>query len=251
MATKLSVVIITLNEEDCIGRALKSIENIADEIIIVDSGSTDKTIEIAKRFGAKIYFRKFDNYGAQKNYAAEKAKGEWILSLDADEEISIELANEIQQYITKSQQTFVAFSIPRKNIILGKFIKYTRWQPELDRHVWLWRKDSGKWSGDVHEEVEIFNGSIGKLINPKIHYQYDTVREFLSMMNNYSEIESNEKNKRISFSILRLIIDPVYNFLIRYFYRFGLLDGWRGFVLSYLMALYHFEVWIKVWERRR
>lgn len=247
----LSAVIIAFNEEEDLPRCLKSVCDLADEILVVDSGSTDKTVEIAKKFGAKVYVRKFDNYAGQKNFAASKAKGNWILSLDADEEISPELALEIQPILTSRQSANVAYSIPRKNIILGKLIRYTRWQPELDRHIWLWKRNKGKWEGDVHEEI-IIEGNVGKLKYPKVHYQYKNVGEFLDMMNRYSELDAQKRVRSGNrLSLIRLFLDPFYNFSVRYFYRLGFLDGWRGFFLSYLMAIYHLELWIKIWERRR
>ena len=244
----LSVTIITLNEEKKLPICLKSIKNLDDEIVVVDSGSTDGTVGIAKNFNAKVFERKFDNYSNQKNYAASEATGNWILSLDADEEISPKLAEEIKRAIKKDG--YSAYSIPRKNIIFGKFIKYTRWQPELDRHVWLWQKSRGVWKGDVHEELEV-KGKIGRLKHSKIHHQYENIKEFMDMMSRYSELEAKEKVKKgIRFSCFRLFCDPIYNFLVRYIYRWGFLDGWRGLVLSCLMAVYHLEVWIKVWERQ-
>jgi len=248
---KLSVTIITLNEEKDLPRALNSVKKIANEIIVVDSGSTDNTVKIAESFGASIYYRKFDNYANQKNYASQKARGEWILSLDADEEISHELAKEILSQLTARSSQIFAYSIPRKNIIFGKLIKYTRWQPELDRHIWLWKRTKGKWIGDVHEEVAV-EGEVGRLNKPKIHYQYETISDFLDMMNRYSELDATQKVKKgVKFSLVRLFFDPLYNFSVRYLYRLGFLDGWRGFVLSYLMAVYHLELWIKIWEQGR
>lgn len=246
---KLSVTIITLNEEKNLARCLDSIKEIVDEIIIVDSGSTDKTIEIAEKYGAKVFERKFDNYANQKNYAVEMSTGEWIFSLDADEIVEKDLAEEIEN-ATKNKQ-YVAYSMPRKNIILGKLIKYTRWQPELDRHVWLWKRLKGKWVGGVHEEV-VVDGKVGRLKSAKIHYQYESISEFMVMINRYSEFDAKQRvDSKISFSYLRLVFDPLYNFLVRYFYRLGFIDGWRGFVLSYLMAVYHLNLWIKVWEKER
>ena len=248
---KLSVTVITLNEEKDLPNCLDSVKEIADEIVVVDSGSTDKTVEIARRYGAKVYTRKFDNYANQKNYAVEKATGKWMLSLDADEKITPELAREINSKIQNKKSKNVAYSIPRKNIIFGKLIKYSRWQPELDRHVWLWKKDYGRWEGMVHEEV-VVKGDVGELEYAKIHYQYKTVRDFIAMMNRYSELDAVKRVKDGTvFSYIRLFIDPIYNFSVRYFYRLGFLDGWRGFVLSYLMAVYHLELWIKVWERTK
>lgn len=246
---KLSVTIITFNEEDNIKRCLDSIKEVANEIIVIDSGSTDKTVEIAKKYGAKVYERKFDNYSNQKNYAAEKTTGDWILSLDADEEINSELAEEIKKAIKTTN--YSAYSIPRKNIILGKWIKYTRWQPEFDRHVWLWRKGRGKWLGEVHEELAV-DGEVGRLKNAKVHYQYKKVSDFMDMMNRYSELDAGQRVKKgIKFSYLKFFLDPIYNFLVRYIYRWGFLDGWRGFVLSYLMGIYHLNLWVKIWERQK
>jgi len=242
---KLSATIITLNEEDNLSRALASIKQLADEIILVDSGSTDKTLQIAKKYKAKIYKRKFDNYANQKNFAESKATGDWILSLDADEEITKELSKEIDSRLRGNDKEVVAFSIPRRNIILGKEIKHTRWQKELDRQVWLWKKGKAKWIGDVHEELEI-NGDVGKLKHAKMHYQYKTITEFLIMMNKYSSLDA--KNKK--FNVLSLLLQPTYNFLVRYVYRLGFLDGWRGFMLSFLMAVYHFELHVKIWVKQ-
>lgn len=251
MKGKLSVTIITLNEEKNLQRVLESVKNLADEIIVVDSGSRDNTVGIAKKAGAKVYKRRFDNYSNQKNYASSKATSEWILSLDADEVIPSKLAEEIKSKIEIQDAEVVGYLIPRKNIILGKFIKHTRWQPELDRHIWLWRKGKGKWVGDVHEEVKV-DGKVGILKNAKVHYQYETIKEFMDMMNRYSEFEAVEKVKNgVKFSFFRFLFDPIYNFLVRYLYRFGFLDGWRGFFLSYLMAVYHIELWVKIWERQR
>lgn len=248
---KLSVVVITLNEAKTLSKALNSVKNLADEIVVVDSGSTDATVKIAIEFGAKVFFRSFDNYANQKNFAAGKAKGNWILSLDADEEISPGLAKEIDFELRTKRPELRAYSIPRRNIIFGEYIKYTRWQPELDRHVWLWSKGKGKWVGDVHEEV-VVDGKIGKLKNPKIHRQYQTVSEFVEMMNRYSDLEADQKVRTgTNFSLGRFFFEPIYNFKVRLFYRLGFLDGWRGFVLSYLMAIYSLNVWIKIWERQK
>src|SRR3989344_9002739 len=181
---KLSTTIITLNEEKDLPRCLESVRDISDQIVVVDCGSTDNTVKIAKSFGAEVYTGVFDNYADQKNFAIKKADGEWILSLDADEEISPALAKEIDLVTRNGQSEIAGYSIPRKNIIFGKLIKYTRWQPELDRHIWLWQRGKGEWVGTVHEEVEV-DGPVGKLKNAKIHYQYDTVSEFLRMLEHY------------------------------------------------------------------
>ncbi len=248
---KLSAVIIAYNEEKNLPRAIKSVKDLVDEIIVVvDSRTTDKTKEVAEKHGAKTFVREFDTFANQKNFAADNSRGEWILSLDADEKVTPELARELKSKLQNPKPKVEAYSIPRKNIIFGKFIKYTRWQPELDRHIWLWRKGKGKWVGDVHEELEV-NGEVEALKYPKIHYQYETVSEFLKMMNSYSEMDAAQRVKiGVGFSLLKFLLDPLYNFLVRYFYRLGFLDGWRGYVLSCLMAIYHLEICIKIWERK-
>lgn len=243
---KISTVIITLNEEKDIGRCLKSVKDISDEIIVVDSYSTDKTIDIAKKFGAVIYQRKFDSYDKQKDYATSKARSEWIFSLDADEIATKKLCGEIKGAVKNDD--YDGYLIPRRNIIFGAEIKHTRWSPDI--HIWLWRKGKGHWTPGVHSEVQV-KGKVGRLKSGKVHYQYETVPQFFQMLNKYTEAEANEKMASgVRFSALQLVCQPVYNFLVRYFYRQGFLDGWRGFILSYLMAVYHLSLWVKVWEKQ-
>ncbi len=240
----ISATLITLNEEKNIERALKSLQDLVDEIIVVDSGSKDKTVTIAEKLGAKVFFRKFDNFSNQKNWAITKANGEWILSLDADEQIPQNLADEIKTAVQKTE--YVGYLIPRRNFILGGEIRHSRWSPDL--HIWLWKKASGKWIGDVHEEVTV-SGKVGHLKNPKINNQEELVSDFIRKNNLYSSLLAKESFKKgIRFSFFNLFKDPISEFLIRYLYKLGFLDGWRGFVLSYLMAIYKASVWIKIYE---
>jgi glycosyltransferase involved in cell wall biosynthesis len=244
MTKKLSVTIITKNEEKSIARCLTSVSNIADEIILVDSGSTDKTCEIAREYGAKVYNRSFDNYSNQKNYAMDLATGDWILSVDADEEIPKELQSEIIKAITST--SINGYLIPRRNFILYGEIRYTRWSP--DKHIWLWRNGLGRWSGDIHEEVHV-DGEISSLIAAKKHYSYQTVFEFLNMMNSYTtKIAQEMAKKDIKFSFVAMIFSFKRSFVGRYILKLGFLDGWRGFILSYMMGIYRLTTWIKVWE---
>ncbi len=239
----ISTTIITLNEEEKIEKAIKSIKNLSDEIIVIDSGSEDKTVEIANKLGAKVFFRKFDNFADQKNFAVSKASGDWILSLDADEEIPSGLTMEIKNAVENKE--YSAYLIPRRNFILGKEIKHTWWSP--DKHIWLWKKDKGKWIGEVHEEVGVL-GKVGELKNAKIHFQTDSVAEFLQGNEAYSDLLAKSLFKRgVRFSLFRLIWDPLLEFFTRFVYKLGFLDGLRGFILSYLMAIYKITVWIKLY----
>ncbi len=240
----ISVTIITLNEEENITKLLKDLKGFADEIIVVDCGSTDKTIEVAKKFGAKTYFRKFDNFANQKNWAMSKAKEEWILSIDGDEVISDQLKQEIKQAVNNKQ--YSGYLISRRNFILGKEIKYSRWSP--DKHIWLWKKNYGKWVGDVHEEVKV-SGLVGQLKSSKIHISHNTISEFIEANNQYSQLEAMALYKtRIKFSFWQILWQPFFEFFIRYIYKKGFIDGKRGFILSYLMAIYKLMVSIKLWE---
>ncbi len=246
MNSELSVTIITLNEERNLPKCLESL-GFVDEIIVVDCGSIDKTVEIAKKYKAKVYHRAFDNFADQKNWAAEKATGNWVLSVDADEVIPNTLASEIKSAIVSEE--FEGYLIPRRNFIFGAEIKYSRWSP--DRHIWLWKKEKGKWVGDVHEEVQV-DGKVGMLKNAKLHYQDTTISEFIKSNNKYSELQAKEMLKNgAKFSLFRMFWDAKFEFLLRYVYKKGFLDGWRGFILSYIMALYKMMVWVKVWEAGR
>lgn len=243
---KISTAIITLNEEEYIKNCIDSVKSFSDEVIVVDSGSTDETVDIAKKAGAKVFTHTFSNFADQKNYAVSKTNNNWVFSIDADEKASDKLQKEIIQL--NEPDNIAGYSLPRRNYILGKYIKHTRWQSELDRHIWLFNKKKASWKGDIHEEI-VVQGKVEKLKGAKEHYQYDTVSEFVEMMNSYSEIESQKKyNNNVAFSYLQLFLQPLYNFIVRYVYRLGFLDGWRGFVLSYLMAMYHFQVWAKLWN---
>lgn len=247
MKNNLSTVIITLNEEKNLPKCLESVKSLDGEIILVDSGSTDKTLEIARNYGAKIYFRNLDNFANQKNWGVTKAVGNWILAVDADEEIPVELAKEIGEAIKESR--YKGYLIPRRNFILGKEIKYSRWSP--DTHIWLWQKNSGKWFGDVHEEVQI-KGDIGLLKNSKIHNSHKSVNEFIKANNLYSTLEARSLfEKNIRFSFWKMIWKACFEFCIRFFYKEGFLDGKYGFVLAYLMSVYKLSVWIKLWELYR
>lgn len=244
MKPRLTVTIITLNEERNLQRCLDSLRGLNAEIVLVDSGSTDKTLEIARNYSAKTYFRKFDNFANQKNFALSKAEGEWILSVDADEEITIDLAKEIKEKIKDSQ--YAGYLIQRRNFIFGKEIKHSRWSP--DKHIWLWRKGFGKWIGEVHEEV-VVNGKVGDLKNSKIHYSHETLSGLMDSNNFYSTLLAQSMFKDgVIFSLFKMFWSAFFEFSIRFFYKLGFLDGWRGFTLAYLMAIYQLMVWIKLWQ---
>lgn len=231
----LSVTVIAKDAAGVLPRCLGSVKDIADDIVVVvDPQTIDATAEVAKKLGARVFYHRFDNFAAQKNFAVAKARGKWILSLDADEQVSPQLAQEIRQILPTTDRA--AFYIPRLNYIFGRAMRHTNWEPEADTHIWLWRKDSGRWVGAVHEEVMV-KGEVQKLKGYKIHDNYTSVEQFIAKMNDYTSREI-------------ILVNPVVDFLRRYIWHRGFLDGWHGLFLSYLMAIYHLAVWVKQWERK-
>lgn len=247
---KLSAVISVYNEEKRIEKCLTSLK-FADEIILVDNGSTDKTVEKSKKYTSKIFSQKNDPSAIDllKNFGFEKAAGEWILSVDADEEISIELSREIQKKLKENISNDVnGFWIPRKNFIFGKWIKHSGWYPDLQLR--LFRKGKGRFiKKHVHEPI-VLDGESDELKEPIIHKNYDTIDQFIKKTFIYAPNEAEEIIKKgYKFSYFDAIYFPLKEFLSRFFARKGYRDGMHGLVLSIFMALYHFLVFTYIWER--
>lgn len=245
---KISTVIITKNEEKNIKRLLESIKW-TDEIILVDDYSLDNTVKIAKTYGAKIYKRKFDDFSSQKNYGINKANGEWILCLDADEIIPPALKKEIKKIIENSAPA-VAYYISRRNIIFGKEIKHSNFSP--DYHIYLFRKSAGKMAGKVHQDF-IVHGRIGYLKNALIHYNHKNISEFVQKMNRYTGMSDQGLMLSASekFSLFKMTSKPLIEFFKRFFWHKGFLDGVHGLILSMLMAFYWFIIYAKLWEKEK
>ena len=231
---KLSVVIITKNEENFITDAIKS-ALFADEVIILDSGSIDKTCEIAKELGAKVYQNEWLGFGPQKNRAVELAKNDWVFVLDSDERITEELKNEIVATLKEPQ--FNGYFIARLNNFFGKNIKNCGLYP--DYSIRLFNKNYGKFNDvSVHESVQL-TSKAAYLKNHMIHLAYDSIEEFIQKQNRYSSL--NHKKK----SLVKAIINPYWTFFKLYILKKGFLDGWHGFVISKLYAQYTFWKYIK------
>lgn len=247
---KVSVVISAFNEEKKIADCLDSVKW-ADEIVLVNSSSTDKTVEIAKKYTSKIYTRPNNRVlNVNKNYGFTKATGDWILSLDADERITPELKKEIYERITHNSSPINGFWIPRKNIIFGKLIKSEMWWP--DYQLRLFKKGSGKFAQKhVHEKIEI-RGETEKLKEPMLHYNYETVSQFIQKMDRiYTESEvDNILESGRTLTWVDAVRMPAADFVKTYFAQKGYKDGLHGLVLSSLQALYMEIVFAKVWERQ-
>ena len=244
----LSIVISAYNEEKKIEACLKS-ATFADEIIFVDNSSTDRTVEIARRYTKKIYIQKNDpaTIDLQKNFGIKKATGDWVFLLDADEEITPELQEEIKEAIRKN--TFDGFWVPRKNIIFGKWIQHAGWYP--DPQLRLFRKGKGLYVKKHYHEPIALSGETGTLYQHILHHNYESMRQFLQKaLLVYTPNEADELfEKGYVFDYRDSIRFPVKEFISRYFAREGYKDGLHGLVLSLLMAVYHFVIFCYLWEK--
>jgi glycosyltransferase involved in cell wall biosynthesis len=266
---KLSVVLITHNEERNLARTLESVKalvgNEQGEIIVVDSGSTDRTVEIAESFGAKVFVEAWKGFAAQKNSALDKATGVWILSLDADEEVEPILAEEIGHYIlgparqptaesvpnstrVVPDKTITGFWIQRKNHFLGRWITHGGYWP--DPKLRLFRRGSARFEDRrVHEDIKLA-GVTGKLRGALIHHSYPTVSDYIEHMNRYSSLgaEMVVAKGPARFTVINLTLRPLLTFMYNYFFRLGFLDGKEGFLLHVNHSIYVAWKYAKAWE---
>lgn len=244
----ISALAITYNEEEHIERFIKSL-SFADEIIIVDSNSTDRTVLLAEQLAVKVYKRDFDNFSSQKNFALEQASHEWILFFDLDEVISNELANEIQAKIS-SKTDFSAFMVKRNFYFMGKHIKYSGFQNDAVVRVF---KKSDCTYGDnlVHETLEV-KGKTETLINKSDHYSYKTFDAYNEKLTRYSKLQAEmlyRKNVRPKF--YHFTLRPLWRLFHQYVIKLGFLDGKEGFILAYLSAFGVFKRYLFLWTMYR
>lgn len=245
----LTVVVSAYNEEKKIGACLKSVQAIADEIVVVDNGSSDQTVKIAKSLKAKVFNRENNlMLNINKNYGFEHATGDWILNLDADEEITEELKEEIRAIIQSDREKAKkGYWIPRKNIIFGKWIQYGFWWP--DRQLRLFQRGFGKFPIKHISEYIAVDGEIGELVHPYIHHNYDSITQYLLKLERYTTNEADAlKETQYQYSWYDAIRFPLSDFLKVYFAQEAYKDGLHGLVLSMLQAFYSFIVFTKLWE---
>ncbi len=249
---KISATIVAFNEERNIARAIRSLQRsgCADEVLVVDSGSTDKTRQIAAELGARVIEEPWRGYAAQKNFAAASAVNDWILSIDADEELTPGLASEIAALKTKKPTQFDGWAMPRLARYLGRWIRHSGWYP--DRKVRLYHRDRAAWEGEyVHESVRV-NGEAGELQNDLLHYTCDSLSEHLRTLDRYTSLAAQElaaSRKPVPFH--RLIADPPWTFLRSYVVQRGFLDGAHGFLIAAMAGFYTFTKYAKARETRR
>ena len=234
---KITATIITLNEERNIARAIESLR-CCDEILIIDSGSIDRTVELAQNLGVQVIEAGWLGYAAQKNWAAEQAANDWILSLDADEALSEALEAEIWN-LKKSGPQHDAYTMPRLARYLGRWILHSGWYP--DRKIRLYHRAKAQWVGEfVHESVQV-DGRLGHLDSNILHFTCDSLSEHLKTLDKYTTLAAQEiAARRVKVPLYRLILDPPWTFLRSYILKRGFLDGHEGLIIAYMAAFYTF-----------
>jgi glycosyltransferase involved in cell wall biosynthesis len=253
-SVKISIVLITLNEEANLPLTLASVQPLVrdgqGEIIVVDSGSTDRTLEIARSFGAKLFSEPWKGFAAQKNSAMGKASGDWVLQLDADEALEAELAVEIVNALDQSGN-LIGHWIPRKNFFLGRWIKHGGFYP--DPKLRLIRRGAGKFEEyGAHPTIKV-EGATGRLTHALIHNAYPDLRGYIDHMNSYSSsgAEVSVANGHRGFNLLNIVVRPKLTFIYNYIFRLGFLDGREGFLLHMYHAVYVSWKYAKAWELSR
>jgi len=241
----ISAVILTKNEEKNIKKCLESL-TWCDEKIVIDDFSEDKTVEIAKKMGAKVHAHKLNNdFSEQRNFGLATAQGDWVLFVDADEEVSQALWFEIMAVTNDPKNFYVGFYIKRKDFMWGRELKFG--EAGSLKLLRLAKKEAGSWTGKVHETWRI-KGNTLLLQNAILHYPHQSVREFLEEINYYSSLRARELHKKkIKAGWLAIILYPKAKFIVNYFFKGGFLDGLPGLVFALMMSFHSFLVRGKLW----
>lgn len=241
----ISAVVLTHNEEQNINNCLDAIKW-CDEIIVIDDNSIDHTVTFAEKQGAKVYIRPLDNnFSAQRNFGLKKARGDWILFVDADEIVSPALWFEIMQHTNNPTDNYSGFFIKRQDVLWNTLLKHG--ETGNVKFVRLAKKDAGEWTGAVHEVWNI-NGGTAILNNPLMHYPHMTVENFLREINFYTDIRVKELySKKVKVVWVFIILYPILKFIQNYFIKQGFRDGIPGLVLAMMMAFHSFLVRSKLW----
>jgi len=239
---KISATIITLNEERNLPRAIESLR-CADEIVVMDSGSIDRTVEIAQKLGARVIEGPWPGYANQKNRAAEEATHDWILSLDADESLSEALEGEIWQ-LKKNGPQCDAYTMPRMAQYLGRWIRHSGWYP--DRKIRLYDRRKARWVGAfVHESVKV-DGTVGHFESNLLHFTCNSLSEHLKTMDRYTTLAAEQmlsQGEKVTWA--RLVLEPPWTFFRTYVVKLGFLDGVEGLAIANMAAVYNFLKYAK------
>ncbi len=248
MAVPVSCCIITYNEEGNLEDCLKSV-SWADEIVVVDSHSTDRTVETARNHTDRVIDHDFEGHVQQKNYAIDQAKNEWVLCVDADERVSPALKEEMLEALSDPGDT-AGFSMPRLTHYLGRFLRRGGWYP--DRKLRLFRKDKGRWTGrNPHDRVEV-EGPVKEFNGDLLHYSYRDIADHLKTVNSFTTIMAEEMAREGGTSrVIDLIFRGPFKFFKMYVLKGGFLEGKAGLVIAVISSYYVFLKYAKLWELRR
>jgi glycosyltransferase involved in cell wall biosynthesis len=250
MGKTLSAAIITKNEEANLRRTLESIRW-ANEIVVVDSGSTDKTVDIASAFGAKVIREEWRGFGRQKNYAIEQCTSEWVFSLDADEEVSEALAQEITHLLEESPEAD-AYFVPRRNLFLGRWIRHGGYYP--DPKLRLFRKGAAWFEERAVHEAMLYSGAARTLQGNLIHHAYPTLENYIEHMNRYSTLGADQAaakgktSRSLPAFLWNVLLNPAATFVYNYIFRLGFLDGREGLLLHLYHSAYVSWKYAKAWQ---
>jgi glycosyltransferase involved in cell wall biosynthesis len=253
MGKTLSVAIITKNEEANLQRTLASVRW-ADELVVVDCGSTDRTVEIARECGARVVVEEWRGFGRQKNFAVEQCSSDWVLSLDADEEVSAALAQEIQDLLSGGPAAD-AYFLPRRNLFLSRWIKHGGYYP--DPKLRLFRKGTAWFEESAVHETLRYNGTTRTLQGDLIHHAYPTLESYIEHMNRYSTLGAAQAAKKGKHSgsmlafLWNVLLNPAATFLYNYIFRCGFLDGREGLLLHLYHSAYVSWKYSKAWQGAR
>ena len=257
MKLPISACIITYNEEKHISECIKSLF-FANEIIVLDSGSEDKTCEIAKSLGAKVHHHPFESHITQKNHALSFATNDWVISLDADERVTPKLRNEIIKLFEEikidengNDNLCNGYSFPRKTYYIDKWINHGGWYP--DKHLRLFRKSKAVWGGENPHDKIMLEGKSGELNSDLLHYSFDSLKAHINTINNFSAIMSRNqyKNKDTKFLLPKLIFKPLWKFIEIYFLKKGFLDGTHGLIIALFSSFATCARYAKLFELTR
>ena len=240
----ISVIIIAGSEEKNIEDCLKSVLW-SDDIVVVNSYSNDRTVEIAKKYTDRVYLKEWEGYAKQKEYSLLLAKNKWVLSIDADERVTEELKEELKKIIY-SDVSKSGYYIPRKNFFLGKWIKSCGWYPGYQLRFFI--KEKTKLTDRKVHEGFVVNGEIGYLKGDLIHYTHPNIEHLITKINEYSTLQAEEKSLRKRSNLFTIIFHPIWAFFQHFILRKGFTDGMYGFLVSLFHSLTNLLTYIKIWE---
>ena len=241
----VSVYILTFNNERTIERCLASVQW-ADEVVVVDSFSTDRTVEICRKYTDRVYQRKWTNHQDQYQYAADLTTHPWIMFVDADEAVPSELAREVRDELKVNQGRYDGYIIYRHTYYLGRWILHGGWNPDYEIRVY--DRQKGRWKGGLHAKVQV-DGNLKRLQHSYVHYNYKDISDQIQTIDTYSRIAAEDMVREgRRFSLVSMLFNPLFRFVKEYFLKRGFMDGLPGLIIAVSNIFYVFIKYAKLWE---